>query len=132
VEIKYINGLITTLTMLLIIVILLNFIRNLEFFKYIFLKYIKPFCTWRILVCYFPFWFIATGWAYVVVWLKITWLRGAALGWLAFMWLPFSQEKMITIPLTIWLHKKLFPKHSTSNLEIILEKKKGKTNDSID
>lgn len=39
--------------------------------------------------------------------------------------MPFAPEKLITIPLAIWLHKKLFPRHSTNELDSMLEKEKA-------
>lgn len=39
--------------------------------------------------------------------------------------MPFAPEKLITIPLAIWLHKKLFPNRATTDLDSILEKEKA-------
>ena len=86
---------------------------------------IKPFLSWRILVCYLPFWFIFTGWTYVALAIGNAWWKTASGVWLAWMWMPWCPEKLITIPLTIWLHKKLFPKHSTSDLDDMLNKEKA-------
>ena len=101
-------------------------------FRYTIIEYtkiglgcIKPFLSWRILVCYLPFWFIFTGWTYVALAIGNTWWKTASGVWLAWMWMPWCPEKLITIPLTIWLHKKLFPKHSTSDLDSMLEKEKA-------
>jgi hypothetical protein len=38
--------------------------------------------------------------------------------------MPWCPEKLITIPATIWLHKKLFPKHSTATLDTLLANEK--------
>lgn len=89
------------------------------------IKIIKPFLSWRILVCYLPFWFVFTGWTYVALAIGNTWWKTASGVWLAWMWMPWCPEKLITIPLTIWLHKKLFPRHSTSELDSMLEKEKA-------
>lgn len=85
---------------------------------------IKPFLTWRILVCYLPVYFISTGWAYIASVFARGWLQAFAISWLAFLWMPFCPEKLITIPITIWLHKKLFPNHSTAQLDEVLEKER--------
>ena len=85
---------------------------------------IKPFLTWRILVCYLPVYFISTGWAYLASVFASGWLQGVAIGWLAFLWMPFCPEKLVTIPITIWVHKKLFPKQSCNELYKVLEKEK--------
>lgn len=89
------------------------------------IKIIKPFLSWRILVCYLPFWFIFTGWTYVALAIGNTWWKTISGVWLGIMWMPFAPEKLITIPLAIWLHKKLFPRHSTNDLDSILEKEKA-------
>ena len=87
---------------------------------------IKPFLTWRILICYLPFWFIASGWTYIALAIGNAWWKTIAGVWLAWLWTPFCPEKLITIPLTIWLHKKIFPNKSTTELDGILEKEKRK------
>lgn len=104
-------------------------IRRTIKYRHIFYKiwlYIKPFLTWRILVCYLPFWFLASGWAWLFSVIGKGVLRGIAIGWLTFLWMPWCPEKLITIPLAIWLHKKLFPRHSTAALDQMLEKEKKK------
>lgn len=88
-------------------------------------KTIKPFLTWRILICYLPFWMLFTGWTYVALAMGNAWWKTAAGVWLAWMWMPWCPEKLITIPLTIWLHKILFPKHSTNELDEILKEEKA-------
>ena len=105
-------------------------IRRTIKYRYEFYKiwlHIKPFLTWRIIVCYLPFWFIATGWAWLFSIIGHGWLRGIAIGWLTFMWMPWCPEKLVTIPLAIWLHKKLFPRHSIpTTLTETLNKEKSK------
>lgn len=89
-----------------------GFCKNYNWLAGLFNKYIKPFLTWRILICYLPFWFLATGWAWLFSVIGRGWLRGAAITWLGILWLPICPEKVVTIPLAIWLHTKIFPKHS--------------------
>lgn len=89
------------------------------------IKIIKPFLTWRILLCYLPFWFVFTGWTYIALAIGNVWWKTVAGVWLAWMWMPWCPEKLITIPLTIWLHKKLFPNRDTTDLDSILEKEKA-------
>ena len=119
------EGIIISLCCYFFTFIILSIIRMWQFLKHLFLKYIKPFLTWRILVCYLPFWFIASGWAWLFSIIGTGWLRGIALGWLTFLWMPWCPEKLITIPLAIWLHKKLFPNHSVASLNEILEKEQA-------
>lgn len=120
------------LTIYFTLFIILATIRNRHTLYKIWL-YIKPFLTWRIIVCYLPFWFLATGWAWLFSFIGKGWLRATAITWLGILWLPFCPEKVITIPLAIWLHTKLFPKHSvptvlteTLNKEKSKLKKRGK------
>ena len=98
--------------------------RQWKWLKYLFKKYIKPFLTWRILVIYLPIWFLATGWAWLFSAIGKGWLQGVAAGWLVFSWTPFCPEKIVTIPLTIWLHTKIFPNHSVASLNEVLEREK--------
>ena len=94
--------------------------------------YIKPFLTWRIIVCYLPFWFLATGWAWVFSAIGKGWLRSFAITWLGILWLPICPEKIITIPLAIWLHIKIFPNHSVpKELEKKLAEEKSKFKNHI-
>ena len=96
-----------------------------ELIKKLWIK-IKPFMTWRILVCYLPWWGLASGWAYFCAAFCHGWLRAVSITWLAILYMPWCPEKVVTIPLTIWLHKKLFPKHSVAQLNEVLEKEKSK------
>lgn len=89
-------------------------------------KKIKPFLTWRILIIYIPIWFVISGWSMVGIAIGHSWFRTVSISWQAFLWMPFCPEKLVTIPLTIYLHKKIFPNHSTSNLENVLENEKSK------
>ena len=73
---------------------------------------IKPYLDFKLLLCYLPFWFVATGWAWLFSIIGRGVARAVAISWLAFMWLPFNCEKVVTIPLSIWLYKKLFKKEN--------------------
>lgn len=115
-----------TLCVFFLLSIIKQVYRHFQDLRQLFVTYIKPFLTWRILVCYLPFWFLATGWAWVFSAIGRGWLRGAAITWLGILWLPICPEKVVTIPLAIWLHKKLFPNHSTAHLDKMLEEEKKK------
>jgi hypothetical protein len=86
---------------------------------------IKPFLTWRILICYLPFWFIASGWTYIALAIGNAWWKTIAGVWLAWMWMPWCPEKLITIPAAIWLHKKIFPNRATTELDEILKEERA-------
>ena len=74
--------------------------------------YISPFLNWRILVIYLPIWFIMSGWTYLFIYLgtrhHVGWMLAAGTFWATVLWLPFTPEKLITVPLTLYLYVKLF------------------------
>jgi hypothetical protein len=70
-------------------------------------KYLKPFTSWKFLVSFGSAWMITNGWAYVLA-VVHTPLQKIALGYIAFLYLPFTPEKLITIPLAIFIHTKMF------------------------
>lgn len=57
---------------------------------------------------------ITNGWAYICLgiglWFDIKWLAGIAGSYTAILYLPFTAEKLITIPLAILICKIIFPK----------------------
>ncbi len=67
----------------------------------------------RLLLCLGIAWIITNGWSYVLMaigtWLRIEWMQLLAGGYLTFLWLPISPEKLITIALAIALLRLLFP-----------------------
>ena len=83
-------------------------------------KCVKAFRKWlrillnpRLLLCFFLAWMITNGWSYLFVlfggifgisWM--TWVGGAYLGLL---WLPFKQEKIINVTLSIRFLRLYFP-----------------------
>ena len=68
----------------------------------------------RLMVCFGLAWLITNGWSYILLGigtlLDISWMIAVASGYLAFLWLPVSPEKIVTIAISIALLKKLFPK----------------------
>ena len=42
------------------------------------------------------------------IYADITWAKVTATAYLAFLWLPFTPEKLITIPLAVFIQKLLF------------------------
>lgn len=61
--------------------------------------------------------------------LKIGWMLKIGAAYYAFLWLPCTPEKLITIPLAIGIHKKLFKKDfkNLHNLTKMYEREKKKT-----
>ena len=72
--------------------------------------YISPFLNWRILIIYLPIWFIMSGWTYLFIYLgtshHVGWMLAAGTFWATILWLPFTPEKLITIPLTLLIYVK--------------------------
>lgn len=68
----------------------------------------------RLLLCCALAWMITNGWSYVLLalgtWLKNEWMIGIASAYLAFLWLPVSPEKLVTVTIAIFLLRRLFPK----------------------
>ena len=66
------------------------------------------------LLCFGFAWIITNGWAYILlgigVWTKSGWISAVASGYLTFLWFPMTPEKIITLTISIFLLKKLFPK----------------------
>lgn len=67
---------------------------------------------WRTFVSFLIAWMITNGWCYVFIilgsWLKIKWMRITGWSYLAFLWLPVTPEKVVTIPLGMGIKKILF------------------------
>lgn len=80
--------------------------------------------NYRLLVCLLLAWLVTNGWSYIAfglgVYYEIDWLVGIASAYLAFLWLPLSPEKLVTIILAIWLLKILFP-NDVDTLKVLTE-----------
>ena len=67
----------------------------------------------RFLVCFGIGWMITNGWSYVLfavgTLLDIEWMVIVSSAYLAFLWLPISPEKLVTLAIAIILLKFLFP-----------------------
>ncbi len=58
-------------------------------------------------------WMITNGWAYLGVAagtaFRCEWLTALSSAYLAFLWFPFTAEKIVTIAIAVWLLRKMFP-----------------------
>lgn len=67
----------------------------------------------KLLLCFFIGWMITNGWSYVFLFmgkhLEISWMFNVASAYVAFLWLPFTPEKIITIAISIALLRLIFP-----------------------
>ncbi len=67
----------------------------------------------RLLLCFGIAWLITNGWSYILFFvgtvLEIPWMIAVASAYLAFLWVPFTPEKLVTLAIAIFLLKLLFP-----------------------
>lgn len=73
-------------------------------------------------------WFITNGWAYCAIgiggYLGIGWLWKAGTVWAGLLWLPGTPEKLLTLPLAIFILRRLFPS-DTRTLAMIDRKRRA-------
>jgi len=67
----------------------------------------------RLVICLLIAWMITNGWSYVAfavgTALSIEWLAAIGGAYLAFLWLPISPEKILTVSIALALLRILFP-----------------------
>ena len=67
----------------------------------------------RFLLCFCMAWMITNGWSYVLfalgLLLDIPWMTAVGGAYLAFLWLPISPEKIVTVAIAIQLLRWFFP-----------------------
>lgn len=67
----------------------------------------------RLLFCFAIAWFITNGWSYAMLglgtYLGVGWMVAVSGAYLAFLWFPFSPEKIVTFGISIILLQWLFP-----------------------
>ena len=95
-------------------------------------KFLWFFANPRLLLCVGLAWLITNGWSYMlmgigIVW-NILWMQTVAGAYLAFLWFPFTPEKIITVVIAIFLLRWLFPKDEKTLgiLRVMMEKLKKK------
>ena len=85
--------------------------------------YLRPFVSWQFLVSYFIPFMLINGGAWIgSILLPIVgpnWFTVAATTWLAISWLPWTPEKLITIPIAIWIHTKLFGRKGVTHYRLL-------------
>jgi len=85
----------------------------------------------RLLLCLFLGWMITNGWSYVMfgvgTYLDIPWMVALSGAYLAFLWLPVSPEKLVTVAIAIALLRLIFPndQKTLAVLKGLLEKVKA-------
>ena len=67
----------------------------------------------HLLLCLGLAWLITNGWSYLLLGLgtlfQSNWMIAVASGYLAFLWLPISPEKLVTVAIAVALLRFLFP-----------------------
>ena len=67
----------------------------------------------HLVLCFGMAWMITNGWAYLGVAagtaLRWEWLTALSSAYLAFLWFPFTAEKIVTTVIAVWLLRKMFP-----------------------
>ena len=90
----------------------------------------KRLCNWRFLICFIIAWMITNGWAYFFIGLgtfcNIGWMLAIGTTYMAFLWMPFTPEKLITIQSALFLLKIIFPKQKELHKQIEDENKRLK------
>ena len=68
----------------------------------------------RLLLCLAIGWLITNGWSYIMfgvgTYFGISWMIAVSGAYLAFLWLPISPEKIVTVAIAIFLLRLLFPR----------------------
>ena len=68
----------------------------------------------RFLLCFGIAWLITNGWSYLLFGLgmlfDIGWMTTVAGAYIAFLWLPFTPEKIVTFAIALGLRRLIFPK----------------------
>ena len=71
------------------------------------------FCNPRLLFCFGLAWLVTNGWSYILLgigtYFQIGWMIAVSGTYLAFLWLPITVEKPVTIAISIILLRFLFP-----------------------
>ena len=79
----------------------------------------------RFLLCFGLAWIITNGWSYALfalgVMLDIGWMTAVAGGYLAFLWFPFSPEKVVTVAISIFLLRLFFPNDEKTLARLFVE-----------
>lgn len=89
----------------------------------------------RLLLCFGIAWIITNGWSYILLsigtFFEIGWMIAVASAYLAFLWLPISPEKIVTVAISMALLRFLFPndKKTLGVLKDMYAKLKMKVNE---
>ena len=83
-------------------------------------NYLRPFLSIKFVVCFVLAWAIVNGWsiAFIIIGAlcDIGWMLNVGVAYQAFWYLPFTPEKLITIPMAMWFNYKLFKDEKNAQL----------------
>lgn len=86
------------------------------------IKIIQFIANPRFLLCFGLAWLITNGWSYILfgigTYFEIGWMVAVTGAYLAFLWLPISPEKIITVAIAMGLLRLLFP-HDQKTLAVL-------------
>lgn len=98
-----------------------NWLRGVDV-KQLVRKVIQFLLNPRFLLCFGVGWLITNGWSYLMMaagtYFGIPWMITVSGAYLAFLWFPFSPEKLVTVTIAIWLLNRLFP-NDTKTLAVL-------------
>lgn len=84
----------------------------------------------RFVFCFGVAWILTNGWSYILfglgTYFEIGWMVAVSGAYLAFLWFPFSPEKIATVAIAIFLLKRLYPKDEKTLAVLIKMKEKVK------
>ena len=76
----------------------------------------------RLILCFMIGWMITNGWSYILfgvgTYYEIEWMIAVSGAYLAFLWLPISPEKLVTLAIALALLRWLFP-HDQKTLAVL-------------
>ena len=89
-------------------------------------KAVKPYCTWKMLPIALSIWVLTNGVWYALAVIPQTplWLRSIALGWLAFLYVPFTPEKIVIVVFAPIIYRWIYKEEFKGEIEN--ERKNGK------
>ena len=91
--------------------------------------YLKPFTNLKFLISFGIAWLITNGWCYLFILFgtifKIGWMFSVGMGYATFLYLPFTAEKLITIPMAMFFQSKLFPKDVKLRMQFLEMRKQA-------
>lgn len=90
-------------------ILLFKRLRAWLYFEWqVYKAHIKPYLRPSLAISFFIAWMLTNGWCYLLIAFGHGWLRGIALTYAGILWLPFTPEKLITIPFGFYIQKLLF------------------------